>query len=100
MSEPSQSAAVRRPTTRSPRSGPLPDVIPHDSGPTNCGVPRPVPDRPRHRLTRGEPRGCHPRPVNAYFVGVPELASFFVKDRDTALIRFQAIPGATREGKI
>ena len=34
------------------------------------------------------------------FVGVPELASFFVKDGDTALIRFQAIPGATREGKV
>jgi RND family efflux transporter MFP subunit len=34
------------------------------------------------------------------FVGVPELASFFVHDQDTALIRFQAIPGATREGKI
>jgi HlyD family secretion protein len=34
------------------------------------------------------------------FVGVPELASFFIKDRDTALIRFQAIPGATREGKV
>jgi HlyD family secretion protein len=34
------------------------------------------------------------------FVGVPELASFFIKDQDTALIRFQAIPGATREGKV
>jgi RND family efflux transporter MFP subunit len=34
------------------------------------------------------------------FVGVPELASFFIKVGDTALIRFQAIPGATREGKI
>ena len=34
------------------------------------------------------------------FVGVPELASFFVHDEDTALIRFQAIPGATREGKV
>ena len=34
------------------------------------------------------------------FVGVPELASFFVHDNDTALIRFQAIPGATREGKV
>ncbi len=34
------------------------------------------------------------------FVGVPELASFFVHDQDTALIRFQAIPGATREGKV
>ena len=34
------------------------------------------------------------------FVGVPELASFFVHDGDTALIRFQAIPGATREGKV
>jgi HlyD family secretion protein len=34
------------------------------------------------------------------FVGVPELASFFVKVGDTALIRFQAIPGATREGKV
>ncbi|HEY2158861.1 MAG TPA: efflux RND transporter periplasmic adaptor subunit [Isosphaeraceae bacterium] len=34
------------------------------------------------------------------FVGVPELASFFVHEGDTALIRFQAIPGATREGKI
>ncbi len=31
---------------------------------------------------------------------MPELASFFVKDGDTALIRFQAIPGATREGKV
>lgn len=34
------------------------------------------------------------------FVGVPELASFFVHDGDKALIRFQAIPGATREGKV
>jgi multidrug efflux pump subunit AcrA (membrane-fusion protein) len=34
------------------------------------------------------------------FVGVPELASFFVHEQDTALIRFQAIPGATREGKV
>ena len=34
------------------------------------------------------------------FMGVPELASFFVKEGDTALIRFQAIPGATREGKV
>jgi multidrug resistance efflux pump len=34
------------------------------------------------------------------FVGVPELASFFVHPGDTALIRFQAIPGATREGKV
>jgi HlyD family secretion protein len=34
------------------------------------------------------------------FVGVPELASFFIHDQDTALIRFQAIPGATREGKV
>ena len=34
------------------------------------------------------------------FVGVPELASYFVHEGDTALIRFQAIPGATREGKV
>jgi multidrug efflux pump subunit AcrA (membrane-fusion protein) len=34
------------------------------------------------------------------FVGVPELASYFVHDNDTALIRFQAIPGITREGKV
>jgi HlyD family secretion protein len=34
------------------------------------------------------------------FVGVPELASFFINDQDTAIIRFQAIPGATREGKV
>ncbi|HZW30737.1 MAG TPA: efflux RND transporter periplasmic adaptor subunit [Isosphaeraceae bacterium] len=34
------------------------------------------------------------------FVGVPELASFFVHEGDTALIRFQAIPGITREGKV
>ena len=34
------------------------------------------------------------------FMGVPELASFFVHDQDTAVIRFQAIPGATREGKV
>jgi HlyD family secretion protein len=34
------------------------------------------------------------------FVGVPELASFFVNVGDTAIIRFQAIPGATREGKV
>ena len=34
------------------------------------------------------------------FVGVPELASFFIHEGDTALIRFQAIPGATREGKV
>lgn len=34
------------------------------------------------------------------FVGVPELASFFIHEGDTALIRFQAIPGATRDGKV
>ncbi len=34
------------------------------------------------------------------FVGVPELASYFIHVHDTALIRFQAIPGATREGKV
>ena len=34
------------------------------------------------------------------FVGVPELASYFINDGDTARIRFQAIPGATREGKV
>jgi RND family efflux transporter MFP subunit len=34
------------------------------------------------------------------FVGVPELASYFVHEGDTALIRFQAIPGVTREGKV
>jgi RND family efflux transporter MFP subunit len=34
------------------------------------------------------------------FVGVPEAASFFIHEGDTALIRFQAIPGATREGKV
>ena len=34
------------------------------------------------------------------FVGVPELASFFIHDNDTATIRLQAIPGATREGKV
>jgi HlyD family secretion protein len=34
------------------------------------------------------------------FVGVPELASFFINDNDTATIRFQALPGATREGKV
>ena len=34
------------------------------------------------------------------FVGVPELASYFVHDQDTAVIRFQAIPGITRQGKV
>jgi HlyD family secretion protein len=34
------------------------------------------------------------------FVGVPELASYFIHDHDTALIRFQAIPGLSREGKV
>jgi HlyD family secretion protein len=34
------------------------------------------------------------------FVGVPELASFFINDNDTAIIRFQALPGASREGKV
>ncbi|MDR3638912.1 MAG: efflux RND transporter periplasmic adaptor subunit [Isosphaeraceae bacterium] len=34
------------------------------------------------------------------FVGVPELASYFIHEGDTAIIRFQAIPGATREGKV
>jgi RND family efflux transporter MFP subunit len=34
------------------------------------------------------------------FVGVPELASFFIHNGDTAMIRFQAIPGAFREGKV
>jgi RND family efflux transporter MFP subunit len=34
------------------------------------------------------------------FVGVPERASFFVHVGDTALIRFQALAGITREGKV
>ena len=34
------------------------------------------------------------------FVGVPELASFFIHPGDTATIRMQAIPGAIREGKV
>jgi RND family efflux transporter MFP subunit len=34
------------------------------------------------------------------FVGVPELASFFIHEGDTAFIRFQAIPGASRVGKV
>ena len=34
------------------------------------------------------------------FVGVPELAAGFIKDQDTALIRIQAVLGATRRGKI
>ena len=34
------------------------------------------------------------------FVGVPELASYFIHPEDTATIRFQAISGATREGKV
>jgi RND family efflux transporter MFP subunit len=34
------------------------------------------------------------------FVGVPELASFFIHEGDTALIRFQALPGISREGKV
>jgi HlyD family secretion protein len=34
------------------------------------------------------------------FMGVPELASYFVHDQDTAIIRFQAIPGVSREGKV
>jgi HlyD family secretion protein len=34
------------------------------------------------------------------FVGVPELASAFISDGDTATIRIQAIPGSTREGKL
>jgi len=34
------------------------------------------------------------------FVGVPELASFFIHEGDTALIRFQTLAGAAREGKV
>jgi RND family efflux transporter MFP subunit len=34
------------------------------------------------------------------FVGVPELASFFIREGDVALIRFQALPGITRDGKV
>ncbi len=34
------------------------------------------------------------------FVGVPELASYFIHPGDTATIRLQAISGATREGKV
>jgi len=34
------------------------------------------------------------------FVGVPELASFFIHEGDIALIRFQALPGITRDGKV
>ena len=31
---------------------------------------------------------------------MPELASYFIHEHDTALIRFQALAGATREGKV
>ena len=34
------------------------------------------------------------------FVGVPELASFFIHDGADALIRFQALAGVTRKGKV
>ncbi len=34
------------------------------------------------------------------FVGVPELAASFIRDEDTALIQIQAVPGASRRGKI
>jgi multidrug resistance efflux pump len=34
------------------------------------------------------------------FVGVPELASFFIHEGARALIRFQALAGVTREGKV
>ena len=34
------------------------------------------------------------------FVGVPELVSFYVHPNDIGTIRLQAIPGATREGKV
>jgi RND family efflux transporter MFP subunit len=34
------------------------------------------------------------------FVGVPELASYSIKEGDTAIVRFQAIPGSTRGGKV
>ncbi len=34
------------------------------------------------------------------FVGVPELAASFIQDDDTAMIRIQAVPGASRRGKI
>jgi RND family efflux transporter MFP subunit len=34
------------------------------------------------------------------FVGVPELATLFIRDGDVALIRFQALPGISREGKV
>jgi multidrug resistance efflux pump len=34
------------------------------------------------------------------FVGVPELASYFIQPQDTATIRMQAISGAVREGKV
>ena len=34
------------------------------------------------------------------FVGVPELAASFIKDEDVALIKIQAVTGASRRGKI
>ena len=34
------------------------------------------------------------------FVGVPELAASFIRDEDTAMIQIQAVPGASRRGKI
>ncbi len=34
------------------------------------------------------------------FVGVPELAASFIRDDDTAMIQIQAVPGASRRGKI
>jgi multidrug resistance efflux pump len=34
------------------------------------------------------------------FVGVPEVASFFIHEGAKALIRFQALAGVTREGKV
>ena len=34
------------------------------------------------------------------FVGVPELAASFIRDEDVATIQIQAVPGASRRGKI
>jgi HlyD family secretion protein len=34
------------------------------------------------------------------FVGVPELASYFINVNDSALVRFQALPGAARVGNV
>jgi len=99
MSEPSQYAAVRRPTTRSHPSGLLPDFIAHAAEPPERGVPRPVPDTPRHRLTSGESAGMASISVTVVCAGPLELTLARRAGSVAAAGRYAPVPSRRPRGR-